>query len=820
MAHEVAVKPESRVWTFGDLQLTRDDILRDYRLAYRSRQASRLGYREVMLGKAQFGIFGDGKEVPQVAWAHAFQKGDWRSGYYRDQTIMMALGLLTVEGFFAQLYGDTDLQREPATGGRQMNNHFGMRLLNPDGTWKPQTEQYNVVTDVSPTGSQMPRTVGLAYASKLYRELDELKHLTEFSRNGNEVAWATIGNATCAEGMFWEAVNAIGVLQAPAVIIIWDDEYGISVPNKYQITKGNLSEVLKGFQREGPGKPGYEIFTVKGWDYPALVETFQKAARLAREEHVPSIIHVVELTQPSGHSTSGSHERYKSKERLQWEAEHDCLRQFRLWILKEGVATEEELQALEKEEDRYVRKAMKQAWEAFLAPRKQEVQELRALLEQAATFSPKRAELLALRDELDNLAIPFRKNTLPIARRALMLLKDEPATRRIGLIQWRKKVEEGGRRDYSTFLYSPWPSAATRVPEVPPRYAPDAPEVAGFEVLNKFFDIVLARDPRVVAFGEDVGKLGGVNQAFRGLQAKYGELRVSDTGIREVTILGQAIGLALRGLRPIAEIQYLDYLLYALQIMSDDLATVLWRSAGGQKAPVIVRTRGHRLVGVWHAGSLMAGVIHLVRGMHVLVPRDMTRAAGFYNTLLQGDEPGLVVEVLNGYRLKEKLPENLGEFTVPLGVPEILRPGRDVTLVTYGALCRITLQAAEELAKVGIDAEVIDVQSLLPFDVKGIIVESLKKTNRVVFIDEDVPGGTTAYMMQEVLEKQGGYQWLDSPPLTIPAQPHRPAYGFDGEYFSKPNADEIFYKVYRLFHELDPKRYPLFFEADESFTWN
>ena len=820
MAHEVAVKPESRVWTFGDLQLTRDDILRDYRLAYRSRQASRLGYREVMLGKAQFGIFGDGKEVPQVAWAHAFQKGDWRSGYYRDQTIMMALGLLTVEGFFAQLYGDTDLQREPATGGRQMNNHFGMRLLNPDGTWKPQTEQYNVVTDVSPTGSQMPRTVGLAYASKLYRELDELKHRTEFSRNGNEVAWATIGNATCAEGMFWEAVNAIGVLQAPAVIIIWDDEYGISVPNKYQITKGNLSEVLKGFQREGPGKPGYEIFTVKGWDYPALVETFQKAARLAREEHVPSIIHVVELTQPSGHSTSGSHERYKSKERLQWEAEHDCLRQFRLWILKEGVATEEELQALEKEEDRYVRKAMKQAWEAFLAPRKQEVQELRALLEQAATFSPKRAELLALRDELDNLAIPFRKNTLPIARRALMLLKDEPATRRIGLIQWRKKVEEGGRRDYSTFLYSPWPSAATRVPEVPPRYAPDAPEVAGFEVLNKFFDIVLARDPRVVAFGEDVGKLGGVNQAFRGLQAKYGELRVSDTGIREVTILGQAIGLALRGLRPIAEIQYLDYLLYALQIMSDDLATVLWRSAGGQKAPVIVRTRGHRLVGVWHAGSLMAGVIHLVRGMHVLVPRDMTRAAGFYNTLLQGDEPGLVVEVLNGYRLKEKLPENLGEFTVPLGVPEILRPGRDVTLVTYGALCRITLQAAEELAKVGIDAEVIDVQSLLPFDVKGIIVESLKKTNRVVFIDEDVPGGTTAYMMQEVLEKQGGYQWLDSPPLTIPAQPHRPAYGFDGEYFSKPNADEIFYKVYRLFHELDPKRYPLFFEADESFTWN
>ncbi len=820
MPQEAVVTQEPRVWTFGSLQLTRDDILQDYRLAYRSRQASRLGYREVMLGKAQFGIFGDGKEVPQVAWARAFQKGDWRSGYYRDQTIMMALGLLTVEGFFAQLYGDTDLQREPASGGRQMNNHFGMRLLNPDGTWKPQTEQYNVVSDVSPTGSQMPRTVGLAYASRLYRELEELKRFTEFSRNGNEIAWATIGNATCAEGMFWEAVNAIGVLQSPAVIIIWDDEYGISVPNKYQITKGNLSEVLRGFQREGPGKPGYEIFTVKGWDYPALLETFQRAAHLARTEHVPCIIHVIELTQPSGHSTSGSHERYKSKERLQWEAEYDCLRQFRMWMVKEGVATEEELATLEKEEDRYVRQAMKRAWEAFIAPRQQEAQELKALLEQAATFSRQRDALLSLRDEVDKLPIPFRKDLLGIARRALMLLKDEPLTRRTGLIQWRKKVEEGGHRDYSTYLYSPWPSAATQVPEVKPRYAPDAPEVAGFEVLNKFFDIVLARDPRVIAFGEDVGKLGGVNQAFRGLQAKYGELRVSDTGIREATILGQAIGMAMRGLRPIAEIQYLDYLLYALQIMSDDLATLLWRSAGGQKAPVIVRTRGHRLVGIWHAGSLMAGLIHLVRGMHVLVPRDMTRAAGFYNTLLLGDEPGVVVEVLNGYRLKEKLPENLGEFTVPLGVPEILRPGKDVTLVTYGALCRIVLKAAEELAKVGIDAEVIDVQSLLPFDVQGIIVESLKKTNRVVFIDEDVPGGTTAYMMQEVLEKQGGYQWLDSPPLTIPAQPHRPAYGFDGEYFSKPNADEIFYKVYRLFHELDPKRYPLFFEGDGTYTWN
>lgn len=807
-------------WTFGPLTLTREEILADYRLAYRSRQASRLGYREVMLGHAQFGIFGDGKEVPQIAWARAFKKGDWRSGYYRDQTFMMALGLLTVEGFFAQLYGDTDIEREPASGGRQMNNHFGMRLLNPDGTWKPQTQQYNVVSDVSPTGSQMPRTVGLAYASKLYRTLEELKQFTEFSNHGNEVVWATIGNASCAEGMFWEAVNAIGVLQAPAVIIIWDDEYGISVPNEYQITKSNLSEVLKGFQREGPGKPGYEIFTVKGWDYPALMETFQKAGELARTEHVPVIIHVIELTQPLGHSTSGSHERYKSKERLQWEAEYDCLRQFRLWILNQGIATEEELQAVEKEEDKFVRQAMQRAWQAFLAPRKQEARELQAILERAATFSTKRNELLALRDMVAKLEMPLRKETLRIARQALMLLKDEPLTRRAELIAWKKKVEEGGHRDYSTFLYSPWPSAATKVPEVKPRYAPDAPEVAGFEVLNKFFDIALARDPRVVAFGEDVGKLGGVNQAFRGLQAKYGEFRVSDTGIRETTILGQAIGLALRGLRPIAEIQYLDYLLYALQIMSDDLATLLWRSAGGQKAPVIVRTRGHRLVGVWHSGSLMAGLIHLVRGMHVLVPRDMTRAAGFYNTLLLGDEPGIVVEVLSGYRLKEKLPENLGEFTVPLGVPEILRPGNDVTLVTYGALCRIVLEAAEELAKVGIDAEVIDVQSLLPFDVKGMIVESLKKTNRIVFIDEDVPGGTTAYMMQEVLEKQGGYQWLDAPPLTISGKPHRPAYGIDGDYFSKPNEEEIFYKVYRMFHEINPRKYPLFFEEKDTTTWN
>ncbi len=799
--------------TIGDLTLSRDEVLADYRLAYRSRQASLIGYQEVMLGHAQFGIFGGGKEIAQIAWAKAFRKGDWRTGYYRDQTFMMAIGLLTLEGFFAQLYGHPDVAYDPATGGRNMNNHFGAPFLNPDGSWKSQTDRYNTVADVSPTGSQMPRLVGLAYASVLYRHLKELKRFTQFSRNGNEVAWATIGNATCAEGMFWETVNAIGVLQAPAVISIWDDGYGISVPNKYQITKQDLSAILSGFRREGPGKPGYELFTVKGWDYPALIETYQAAGRLAREEHVPSIIHVTELIQPQGHSTSGSHTRYKSKERLEWEKEHDALTRFRQWILDQGLATEAELEAIEKDERDYVRQVQKQAYAAFLAPMRQEAQEFADILDEIMSTSKRAADLRRIKEELLQKEQLLRKDIQEAARQALLVLKDDPHPGKQVLMAWRQRHEEENRERYGSFLYNPWPTSALHVPEVKPTYAADAPEIPGHQLLNRFFDIALARDPRVIAFGEDVGHLGGVNQAFKGLQAKYGELRVSDTGIREVTILGQAIGLAVRGLRPIAEIQYLDYLLYALQIMSDDLATMLWRSVGGQMAPVIVRTRGHRLVGVWHSGSLMAGLIHLVRGMHVLVPRDMTRAAGFYNTLLKAEspDPAVIVEVLNGYRLKERLPSNLGEYTVPLGVPEVLREGRDVTIVTYGALCRIVLQAAEELARVGIEAEVIDVQSLLPFDIHGRIVESLKKTNRVVFTDEDVPGGTTAYMMQEVLEKQGGYQWLDSPPLTIPAAEHRPAYGFDGDYFSKPNVEEIFYKVYRLMHEVNPRKYPLFF---------
>jgi pyruvate/2-oxoglutarate/acetoin dehydrogenase E1 component/TPP-dependent pyruvate/acetoin dehydrogenase alpha subunit len=793
------------------LPLTREDILSDYRWAYRSRQVSLIGRREVMSGRAKFGIFGDGKELPQLAMARVFRKGDFRSGYYRDQTFMFATGMTTMQEFFAQLYAHADAEADPASAGRAMNAHFATRFLNPDGSWRDLTSLFNSASDVSPTGSQMPRLVGLGYASRLYRELEALHQFTQFSDHGNEVAFATIGNASTAEGLFWEAVNAIGVLRSPVIISIWDDGYGISVPNVNQLVKEDISALLSGFHCKPGTCFGFEIYQVKGWDYPELIRVYQEAAKIAREEHTPCIIHVTELTQPLGHSTSGSHERYKPKERLAWEQEYDCLKQFRHWLLSNDLCTEEELLKMEEEDSRLAEEARKNAWEAYQAPIRKEREEVVSLLNQIALQSSQRERLQAIRDALLNQAVLLRRDLMAAINRALVLTRQEGNPAKQALVEWKRRQEAINQERYSSHLYSQSTESALNVPEVKPLYTESSPMVYGFEILNACFDAALARDPRVIAFGEDVGRLGDVNQAFRGLQEKYGELRVSDTGVREATIVGQAIGLALRGLRPIAEIQYLDYLLYALQIMSDDLATLHWRTKGGQKAPVIIRTRGHRLEGIWHSGSPMAGILNLVRGMYVLVPRNMTQAAGFYNTLLRADDPALIVEVLNGYRLKERLPDNIGEFTVPLGVPEVLLAGDDLTIVTYGACCRLVLEACELLKEVDIHAEVIDVQTLLPFDLHGVIVTSLQKTNRIVFVDEDVPGGATAYMHQQVLEEQGGYQWLDSPPRTITGKPHRPAYGSDGDYWSKPNVEQIFEAVFELMHEVEPQKYPLFF---------
>lgn len=795
----------------ANLSFTRDEVLRDYRLAVQSRQASVIGRREVMSGKAKFGIFGDGKELAQIAMAKSFRPGDFRSGYYRDQTFMLAIKAVTVQQYFAELYAHADSEAEPMTGGRQMNSHFATRSLKADGSWQNLADQYNSAADMSPTGAQLPRLVGLAYASKLYRELDELKPLTQFSHHGDEVAFGIVGNATCAEGAFWETINAIGVLKSPAIISIWDDGYGISVSNEYQMIKQNMTELLQGFQREPGTHDGFDIYRVRGWDYAALIETYAKAAETARREHVPAIIHVVEMTQPQGHSTSGSHERYKSKERLKWEEEFDCVRIFRQWIINQQLATADELDRLEETEKQLVEQTRQQAWEAYLQPIQQDRQTVVDMLDEIATHSVNAAKLDHIKNRMLNIPNPVRRDIMVSLREALFALKDEDLPLKHILIDWKHDLDRVQAERYHSHLYSESDQAALRIPEVKPVYSDQSPQLSGFEIVNACFDAMLKRDPRVIAFGEDVGKLGDVNQGFAGLQAKYGELRVSDTGIRETTILGQAIGLALRGLRPIAEIQYLDYLLYAIQIMSDDLATLHWRTKGGQKAPVIVRTRGHRLEGVWHSGSLMAGALHYLRGMNILVPRNMTQAAGFYNTLLLSDEPALIVEVLNGYRLKEVLPDNIGEFTVPVGVPEIIREGSDVTLVTYGACCRIVMDAAARLSMAGVEAEVIDVQSLMPFDVHSKIVESLKKTSRIVFIDEDVPGGTTAYMLQEVIEKQGGYHWLDSEPRTLPGQAHRPAYGSDGDYWSKPNAEQVFEAAYELMHEADPAKYPSFY---------
>jgi pyruvate/2-oxoglutarate/acetoin dehydrogenase E1 component/TPP-dependent pyruvate/acetoin dehydrogenase alpha subunit len=786
----------------------RDAAVADYRIAYQSRQASLLGRREVLTGKAKFGIFGDGKEVPQLAMARVFRPGDFRAGYYRDQTFMLALGLTTLEEYFGQLYANPDPAADPASAGRQMNAHFASRFLEPDGSWRRLAELPNVSADLSPTGAQMPRLVGLAYASRLFRELPELAHLSGFSRRGGEIAFGTIGDASCAEGLFWEAVNAAGVLQAPLLLSIWDDGYGISVPGRYQITKEDLSAVLRGFQREPGSRIGYEIFTILGWDYPALCEAYVAAASIVRREQVPVILHVTELTQPQGHSTSGSQERYKPAERLAWEAEFDCLRKMREWLLADGLASADELERIEKEERERVAEAKIAAFKALRRGIDEELRAFVARSRELALASERRDEVEAISAELLRRQNPNRREVLAAACETLVAVAGEETNERRRLAEWRRDQARAHRRRYGSHLYSEGAESALEVAGEEPVYEPDAPARNGFEILNACFDAALARDPRVCAFGEDLGRLGDVNQGFAGMQEKYGDLRVADTGIREATIVGQAIGMAMRGLRPIAEIQYLDYVLYALQILSDDLATLRYRSAGAQKAPVIVRTRGHRLEGIWHSGSPMAGLLHLLRGMYLCVPRDMTRAAGFYNTLLAGDDPAIVVEVLNGYRVKEHLPANIGTMKVPLGVPEVLREGRDVTLVTYGACCRIAAEAAELLARVGVEVELIDVQTLLPFDRHGRIGESVAKTGRVVFLDEDVPGGATATMMQEVLERQGGFWWLDAPPRTVTSQPHRPAFGSDGDYFSKPNREDVVAAVYELMRETEPRRYP------------
>jgi len=789
--------------------LTREDfrkqVLHDFRMACESRQASLLGRKEVLTGKAKFGIFGDGKEVAQIAMAKVFQNGDWRSGYYRDQTFMFARGMSTVQQFFAQLYADPDTDREPASGGRSMNGHFATRLLDEQGNWLPQTDRPNVSADISPTAGQMPRLLGLALASKLYRENADLHAYTDFSLKGNEIAFGTIGNASTSEGIFWETMNAACVMQVPLLMSVWDDGYGISVPAKYQTAKENISRLLSGFQTDKFGQ-GMEIFTVKGWDYAELCKVYKQAADVCRQKHTPVLVHVTEVTQPQGHSTSGSHERYKSKERLEWEQEYDCIAKMREWLIANDLASAEEADAIEQEATQSVRDAQKAAWNAFLGTIKSEVAGFCDIINNMAAQGVATAEFAEISAGLQSKSDPLRKDIGNALHKALRLTASLDAAQKQPLLDFYRQFTELNHNRYSSHLHSQSAGSALNVPEVPPQYSDEV--VDGYMVVRACFDAAMQRDPRVFAFGEDVGKIGDVNQGFSGLQEKYGELRVTDKGIREWSIVGEGLGAAMRGLRPIAEIQYLDYLLYALEVMSDDIATLQDRTKGGQKAPVIIRTRGHRLEGIWHSGSPMGTIIHAVRGMHVCVPRNMTQAAGMYNTLLKSDEPALVVECLNGYRIKEKLPQNMDEFTVPLGRPDTLRYGEHATLVTYGSCCRIALEAADMLAEHGIRLEIIDVQTLLPFDVNHLIVESLKETNRLVVLDEDVPGGASAFILQQILENQGGYRYLDSAPLTIAAQPHRPAYGTDGDYFSKPGVDEIFMKVYAMMHETDPVTWP------------
>ncbi|WKD86239.1 Pyruvate dehydrogenase E1 component subunit beta [Polaribacter huanghezhanensis] len=813
MTQDTALSSSTKL-SFNDF---RNEVLNDYKIARISRECSLLGRREVLTGKAKFGIFGDGKEVPQLAMAKAFQKGDFRSGYYRDQTFMMALDELTAQQFFAGLYAHPSIEAEPMSAGRQMGGHFATHSLDENGDWKNLTKQYNSSADISPTAGQMPRLLGLAQASKIYRNVDELKNASTFSTNGNEIAWGTIGNASTSEGVFFETINAAGVLQVPMVMNVWDDEYGISVHAKYQTTKESISEILKGFQRDEKNN-GYEIIVVNGWDYVQLIDVYQKASKIAREEHVPVLIHVKELTQPQGHSTSGSHERYKDENRLKWEQDFDCIAKMRSWILdfelEDGdgetlkfVTSEEELIALEKDAKKHVGEAKRNAWSAYLDEIKGEVKIALNILDKVAIKSSNKTFILKLKNELEAISDPIRKDILIATRKALRYLKDETFAEKTVLQNFIKNKINQGFDLFSTHLLSETEFATTNIPPVPPTYNSEKKLVDARVIMRDNFDAILQKHPEVLIFGEDAGFIGDVNQGLEGLQEKFGELRVSDTGIREATIIGQGIGMAMRGLRPIAEIQYLDYLLYALQIISDDLATLRYRTAGKQKAPLIIRTRGHRLEGIWHSGSPMGGIINNTRGMHVLVPRNMTKAAGFYNTLLEGDDPGLVIECLNGYRLKEELPTNLGDFKTAIGEIEVIKEGKDITVVSYGSTLRLVEEAAKELQQVDINIEIVDVQSLLPFDINKETVKSIAKTNRLLVVDEDVPGGASAYLLQEILENQNGYEHLDSKPTTLTSKAHRPAYGTDGDYFSKPSVEDIFETIYKIMHEANPTKY-------------
>jgi len=791
----------------GSSVLNKENITDDYRLACESRQVSLLGRKDTMGGRSKFGIFGDGKEVAQIAMARAFKLGDFRSGYYRDQTVEAYLGNLTWQQFFAQMYAHADLEHEPHTGGRSMNGHFATRWLDDKGHWLDQTKLYNSVCDISPTAGQIPRSVGLAYASKLYRANKDIQNLTTFSDKGNEIVFATIGDASTSQGMFWEAMNAAGVLQIPLLMSVWDDGYGISVPVEYQTTKSSISKALAGLQRNEE-ETGVEIIAVNGWDYPALIETYQKAADLCRNEQVPVLIHVTELTQPQGHSSSGSHERYKSKQRLQWENERDCNVHFRNWILNNGYATDEELERIETDAKETARESRNRAWKAYRKDLDAEHQHTIELLKTTAKESIFFEELSGIASELSKTYYPVRRDNVVSVRKALRTIRNENTPSRVVLQEWLQNALKENAQRYNSQLYSESDLSPLNVPPVNPVFSDESLTVDGREVIRSYFNALFAKDPRVVAIGEDVGMIGDVNQGLAGLQEKFGELRITDTGIRETTIIGQGIGMAMRGLRPIVEIQYFDYIYYALATLTDDLASLRYRTAGGQKAPLIIRTRGHRLEGIWHSGSPMGTMLSSVRGMHVIVPRNFTQAAGLYNTLIKGDDPALVVEPLNAYRQKELLPDNIGEICIPLGEPEVLKEGKDMTVVTYGSMCRIVMEAATQLHNLGIEIEVIDVQTLLPFDINNRILESVKKTNRVIFADEDVPGSASAFMMQQVLEKQNAYRWLDSSPVTISAKPHRPPYGSDGDYFTKPNMDDIVEVAYGMMHETDPSHFP------------